>query len=140
MTQTHVARQIGVSVIHCLSSTFVQTNCEADRPFTRRPQYTVPAVDHYLRTCALRSRVTNGAQLRACLFQAGTRVSTQNVRNRLHTSELRAIQPYVGFVTLYSNQTIKSCNFVKKKREDQSTLTLIMKATIDAIKSNKASL
>ena len=100
MTQINVARRIGVSpsVIHRLISRFTQTNSTADRPRTGRPRCTTPAQDCYLRTCALRSRVISGAQLRARLLQTGTRVSIQTVRKRLHSAGLRARRPYVGVV------------------------------------------
>ena len=100
MTQTHVARHIGVStsVIHQLRLRFAQTNSAADRPRSGRPRCTMSAEDRYLRTSALRLRSINGVQLRARLLQAGTRVSSQTVRNRLHSAGLRARRLYVGAV------------------------------------------
>ena len=100
MTQTAVARNFGVSqgVISRLSSRFAETNSVLDRPRTGRPRCTTPAEDRYMRMCALRTRSISGVQLRARLLQAGTRVSVQTVRRRLHSAGLRARRPYVGSV------------------------------------------
>ena len=64
MTQTHIARQIGVypSVIHRLSLGFTQTNNKADRPRSGQSQCNTTADYCFLRTCALRSRIISGAQ------------------------------------------------------------------------------
>ncbi|KAM9436105.1 very long chain fatty acid elongase 2 isoform 2-T2 [Clarias gariepinus] len=91
--QSDVACELGVSqsVISRLASRHRTTGRVHDRPKSEAPRVTDSNDDQYLKTYALRDRYATATQLQARLQDAkGTRVSRQNIHNRLHRFGLNA--------------------------------------------------
>ena len=77
---------------------FQQTGNFADRPRSGRPRKPTLQEDHFLTTSSRRNRFLSSRKLGCLLRNAtGTRVCDRTVRNRLHTSRLKACSPYLGF-------------------------------------------
>ncbi|GFT67718.1 transposable element Tcb2 transposase [Trichonephila clavipes] len=97
-TQAEVAQAIGVpqSVISRIWNCFLETGNAGRRPVQGRRLTTTPNEDRYLVLTARRHRNMNATLLQQHLRSAtGTTVSTQTVRNRLHSVGLYARRPLV---------------------------------------------
>ncbi|GFV60097.1 transposable element Tcb2 transposase [Trichonephila clavipes] len=97
-TQAEVAQAIGVSesVISRIWNRFLETGSVGRRPGQGRRRATTPNEDRYLVLTARRHRNMNATLLQQHLRSAsGTMVSTQTVRNRLHSLGLYAHRPMV---------------------------------------------
>ena len=97
-TQAEVAEAIGVSqsVISRIWNRFLETGNGGRRRGQGRRRATTPNEDRYLALTARRHRNMNATLLQQHLRSAtGTTISTQTVRNRLHTVGLYARRPMV---------------------------------------------
>ncbi|GFX59917.1 transposable element Tcb2 transposase [Trichonephila clavipes] len=95
-TQAEVAQAFGVSqsVISRIWNRFLETGSACRRPGQGRRRTTTPNEDRYLVLTARRHRNMNATLLQQHLCSAtGTTVSTQTVRNRLHSVGLYARRP-----------------------------------------------
>ncbi|GFV51937.1 transposable element Tcb2 transposase [Trichonephila clavipes] len=97
-TQAEVAQAIGVSqsVISRIGNRFLETESAVQRPGQGHRRATTPNEDRYLVLTAPRHRNMNATLLQQYLHSAtGTTVSTQIVRNRLHSVGLYPRRPMV---------------------------------------------
>ena len=102
--QRAVAGQFNVSqsVISRLWNGFQHTGNVAERPRSGRPRKTTMRQDRYLSNMAKRQRFQSAVRLNSDFRTAtGVRVSSQTVRNRLHTANMRAYRYDPFFCPVY---------------------------------------
>ncbi|GFX76311.1 transposable element Tcb2 transposase [Trichonephila clavipes] len=108
-TQAEVAQAIGVSqsVISKIWNRFLETGSAGRRPGQGRRRATTPNEDRYLVLTGRRHQNMNATLLQQYLHSAtGTTVSTQTVRNRLHSVGLYARRPLYRFSVHPDNRRI----------------------------------
>lgn len=96
LTQTAVANRLGVNQSDVSRGwrRYQQTHSVSDRLRTGRPRSTTAAQDRFVMITATRGPMSTATELRADLRRAsGVQVSTQTIRNRLHTRALHARRP-----------------------------------------------
>ena len=96
LTQTAVANRLGVNQSDVPRGwrRYQQTHSVSDRLWTGRPRSTTAAQDRFVMITATRRPMSTATELRADLRRAsGVQVSTQTIRNRLHTRALHARRP-----------------------------------------------
>lgn len=93
---------VSQSVISRLWNRFQHTGNVAERPRSGRPRKTTVRQDRYLSNMAKRQRFQSAVRLNSDFRTAtGVRVSSQTVRNRLHTANMRAYRYDPFFCPVY---------------------------------------
>ena len=95
---SEVGRRLNVShsVISRLREPHQQTGSVQQRPRSGRPKKTTPRQDREMVLIAKRERITSAKRINSEFRNVtGILISDQTVRNRLHTSNLRACRPAV---------------------------------------------
>jgi transposase len=106
--QRAVAGHFNVSrrVISRLWNRFQHTGNVAERSRSGRPRKTTVRQDRYLSNMAKRQRFQSAVRLNSDFRTAtGVRVSSQTVRNRLHTANMRAYRPAVRPILTLRHRT-----------------------------------
>jgi transposase len=97
---------VSQSVISRLWNRFQHTGNVAERPRSGHPRKTTVRQDRYLSNMAKRQRFENAVRLNSDFRTAtGVCVSSQTVRNRLHTANLRAYRPAVHPILTLRHRT-----------------------------------
>jgi transposase len=99
---------VSQSVISRLWNRFQHTGNVAERPRSGRPRKTTVRQDRYLSNMAKRQRFQSAVRLNSDFRTAtGVRVSSQTVRNRLHTANMRAYRPAVRPLLTFRHRTAR---------------------------------
>jgi hypothetical protein len=104
---------VSQSVISRLWNRFQHTGNVAERPRSGHPRKMTVCQDRYLSNMAKQQRFQSAVRLNSDFRTAtGVRVSSQTVRNRLHTANLRA---YVETLCFWPCISIHLCNHLQMK-------------------------
>ena len=99
---------VSQSVISRLWNRFQHTGNVAERPRSGRPRKTTVRQDRYLSNMAKWQRFQSAVRLNSDFRTAtGVRVSSQTVRNRLHTANLRPYRPAVHPILILRHRTTR---------------------------------